>query len=415
MQLPCGGVDLAYCTNIFPARGWDQVWSHLRRYAPEVKRRVAPHAPFGLGLRLSNAEAVELQQGDRLDRLAGWLAGEGMYVHLINGFPFGDFHDSPVKEQVFAPDWRRPERLAYTLRLAQILARLIPAGSEGGISTVPLSYSPWIRDRDAAFAQIAISLADAVDALLRLRDEQGVAIHLDIEPEPDGLVQSTAELADFFERWLLGAGAEHLARVRGFARSEAVDHLLGYVRACLDACHMAVQFEDVEESLRRITDSGIRIGRVQLSAALRIPLAADPQSRRRTLARLSEFYEPVYLHQVRVRREDGLRLSPDLPAAEADLLDPGAQQARIHFHVPLFAAGDGELESTRDSTRQLLQLILGRRLTPHLEIETYTWSVLPRSLQQDLVASIAAEYAWVLERCAAQAESSPIGVQACAE
>ena len=38
-----------------------------------------------------------------------------------------------------------------------------------------------------------------------------------------------------------------------------------------------------------------------------------------------------------------------------------------------------------------------RRLTPHLEIETYTWDVLPPSTKPDLTESIVREYEWALD------------------
>src|SRR4029453_7659964 len=137
-------LHLTYCTNIHPADGWPAVFATLRRIAPGLKARLSPAAPFGLGLRLSAREAAELADGDRLTEFRSFLDGQGLYVALINGFPYGPFHGASVKTDVYAPDWRDDARVRYTLDLVSILERLVPEGLDGGISTVPFSYKPWM-------------------------------------------------------------------------------------------------------------------------------------------------------------------------------------------------------------------------------------------------------------------------------
>jgi hypothetical protein len=346
------GLHLTYCTNIHPAIGWEAVLDSLRAHAPALKARLSPDAPFGIGLRLSGDESRELLVDGRLDEFKAWLDAEGLYVFTVNGFPHGTFHGQPVKADVHAPDWRSEERVAYTLRLIEILERLLPDGVDGTISTSPLSYKLWTDDLDAATANVR-----RVDEALR-----GTRVSLAIEPEADGSLATVDELIAW---WPDG---------------------LEKVTVCFDACHSAVAYEEPEAALAALDDAGIRIGKAQLSAALRLPVVAR--------AELERFADPIYLHQVTQRSADGtLQTWPDLPEALNGY--GGGEEWRVHFHVPIFLERYGKLESTQDHLREVIERVRGR--TSHLEIETYTWDVLPPDLKASSVDSIAREYEWVLD------------------
>ncbi len=253
-------LHLTYCTNIHPANGWAAVAESLRAHAPALKARISPDAPFGLGLRISGVESEQLLEGDELERLREWLDAEGLYVFTINGFPHGAFHGQRVKEDVHAPDWRSEERVAYTLRLAEILARLLPEGQVGTISTSPLSYGRWIADDDAGLALATANVRRVVTALRERRDAGGAHIMLTIEPEADGALADCSELIAW---WPDDLDREHAG-------------------ACFDACHASVAFETPDDALAALADAGIAVGKVQLSAALRVPLGdASPPPRGR--------------------------------------------------------------------------------------------------------------------------------------
>ena len=129
MHISPGPFHLTYCTNIHAADGWEGVYANLKQYATALKARFSPSAPFGVGLRLSAREASELLEGDRLREFRAFLDREGLYVALINGFPYGPFHGTPVKANVYAPDWRDEARVDYTIDLIRILQALLPRGS----------------------------------------------------------------------------------------------------------------------------------------------------------------------------------------------------------------------------------------------------------------------------------------------
>lgn len=399
-----GGVHLTYCTNIHPADGWDAVFANLQRYGPALKRRFSPDAPFGIGLRLSAREARELVDPARLDAFRAFLDEAGLYVAIVNGFPHGAFHGTVVKADVYAPDWRDDARVKYTQDLIAILRRLVPEGVDGGISTAPLSYKPWMADAGPGdWTTIVRNVVRVAESLDRVRQAGGPSIHLDIEPEPDCAIENTDETIAFFTERLLPAGAPVLARALGVDEAAARARLLDDVRVCFDCCHFAVEYEDPHGALDRLRDAGIRIGRVQLSSALRVRFPAAGAGCEEAAHGLRPFADPTYLHQV-VQRTPG---EPESAAALARYpdLDPALLRAshacgtewRIHFHVPLFTERYDRFESTQSYVREVLQRMLRTGETAHLEIETYTWDVLPAGLKQDLLESIAREYEWVLQ------------------
>jgi hypothetical protein len=392
-------VHLTYCTNIHPADGWAAVFQNLERHAPALKARFAPAAPFGIGLRLSARDAAELLSGDRLPAFRTWLDDHGLYVAIINGFPYGPFHGTPVKETVYAPDWRDPARARYTLDLLEVVRRTVPPGVDAGISTAPLSYKAWLGPTagDEAWKTMVGTVVRVVEGMARVRDEGGPLVHLDIEPEPDCTIETTEETVRFFEERLLRQGAPVLARALGVSDASARERLLDHVRVCFDCCHFAVEFEEATQAFERLAAAGIRIGRVQLSSALDVRIPADPGAAREVTERLEAFADSTYLHQVVEASGGRVRRYPDLPPALAAAAASGAERHwRIHFHVPLFTREYGALGSTQAYVADVLRHVFRTRATRHLEIETYTWDVLPPALKLASLESIAREYEWVL-------------------
>lgn len=402
MQISTGGnFHLTYCTNIHPGEGWSEVFANLERYLPTLKARLAPERPFGIGLRLADSAARELLQGETLARFQAWLAERDLYVFTLNGFPYGGFHHQVVKDRVYAPDWRTRERLDYTVRLANILAALLPEGMDGGISTVPLSYKPWLikskAARQSTLRESSLHLARLVVELVRLHHATGKTLHLDLEPEPDGLIENSEETVAFFKDYLLPLGGAELALHLEIPQEQAEQRLLEHVRVCYDTCHFAVAYEEPTSVFARLRQAGIHIGKIQISAALKVPLSERLTERRAIAERLRPFVESTYLHQVIERRLDGMLYHyPDLSAALPHIMQPDAREWRIHFHVPIFIADYQSLYSTQDDIIATLDTLSEHGSCRHLEIETYTWEVLPQEMKLDIVASIQREYEWVL-------------------
>jgi sugar phosphate isomerase/epimerase len=387
------GFELTYCSNIHPAEGWPQVYSSLRRYAPELRKRLSPAAPFGIGLRLSNSESVELLEGTQLDEFAEFLRDSGLYVALLNGYPYGHFYGRPLKDQVFAPDWQNHERVDYTLRLIKILGRLLPQGMDGGVSTCPLSYKPWYKEGSSPERDLLIrNVVEVTHALLEAKRRHGVLIHLDIEPEPDGWLENTPEFVAFFQE-LLHQGVPMLANSARLNNSQAEEALREHVTMCYDLCHLAVEGEEVASTLQLLRQKGIRIGRVQVSSAVKVAIPPAASDRERLRAHLAQFTDAVYLHQI-IGDCERFR---DLPDGLLGLAAAKGSEWRIHYHVPLFLGDFGTLGSTQGDVRRALAEMDSAEVR-HLEIETYTWDVLPPGLKIDLVDSIEREYRWVMEQ-----------------
>jgi hypothetical protein len=387
---------LTYCTNIHAADGWAAVFENVRQFAPALKDRLSPSAPFGIGLRLSARDARELLQDDRVQDFHEFLDSHGLYVALINGFPHGSFHRTPVKAEVYAPDWRDEERVRYTLDLVTILARLVPNGMDGGVSTAPLSYKPWVAGPDTRpFIRNVVTVAAA---MVRIHQRTGAMLHLDIEPEPDCLIETSDEFLEFFTGRLLPDGAPLLAAALGCGLETARAHLQDHVRICVDCCHFAVEYENARTALDRIAKAGVRVGRVQLSSALKVTFPRDETACAGLVERLRRFADSTYLHQVIERRQGTLTHFPDLDVALDRSASPAGTEWRIHFHVPLFARDYEGLASTQDYVQEVLHIARQTGFAQHFEIETYTWDVLPAGLKIDLLDSIEREYRWVLQQ-----------------
>lgn len=389
---PGHDAHLAYCLNVHPGERWADQAVAIGKFAMDVKRRVAPDIPFGLGLRLGRAAARDLADPARRRDVSARLADRALYAFTVNAFPYGAFHGGPVKAGVYAPDWRAAGRLDYTVAVAEILADLLPGAGYGSISTVPGSYRQWIVTADDA-AAVARNLARAALALERIGHRTGRLIALALEPEPDCFLETTDDCLRFWREHLLPQGAAAL-RPEGMSGDRAEECIRRHIGVCLDACHLALQFESPEDSVRALAGAGIAVPKVQLSAALRGPLTSD------TLARLRAFADPVYLHQTRIRRPDGRpERWPDLTTDRLDAATPDPRaEIRSHFHVPLHFAGAGDLGSTAaDLTPGLLRAAL-QCGCGHFEIETYTYDVLPPALRSaSLAESIAREYAATLK------------------
>jgi sugar phosphate isomerase/epimerase len=396
---PEGFFHLTYCTKIHPGHGWKDLMANLHVYAPALKAGLAPARPFGLGLRLSAVESVELLNGNRLAEFQNFLDRHNLYVFTLNGFPYGDLTGPVVKSRIFAPDWREEARVRYTLDLIEILRRLLPAGVTGSISTMPLSYKAWIAPADMeAWARMTSNLVRVTARLAQIKEEEGKLIHLALEPEPDGLLERSVDVADFFRDWLLVGGAHLLAEKMQIDVPSARRLLLAHLQVCLDTCHLAVAYEDPATALATLAKYDIGVGKVQVTAGLKVELPQE-KGRREALARqLEPFTCSPYLHQV-IGRDNGGRgvRFPDLAPALPHLARDEGCHWRIHYHMPLYVEQYQCLSSTCNETRAVLSLLKDRGFSRHLEIETYTWEWLPPDLKCDLLDSLHREYLWVLD------------------
>jgi hypothetical protein len=380
------GRHLAYCTNIHRGETWRETFSALKTHVLAVREQVCPQKPFAIGLRLSNRAAVELSEPKTLLEFQRWLEKNDCYIFTINGFPHGQFHGTRVKEQVYAPDWTSPERLNYTNLLFDLLAKMLPAGIEGSVSTVPGSFKEFISSREQEI-EIRKNVFRCVEHISRVAEKSKRQLHLGLEPEPLGLLENFTETIEFFGQ----LRAEHKNNPR----------LAEHLGVNYDCCHFAIEFEEPRAAVSALQQAGIKISKIHLSSALK----CQPTTEAR--AQLKNFADDVYLHQVIARDEAGkLKFFRDLPDALAlpnsklKIQNSKLPEWRIHFHVPLHAPAAPPFENTNDHLLGVLDLLAENpKLCPHLEMETYTWEVLPPELKsRSVVEQLVAEYGWTLAR-----------------
>lgn len=396
MDLPGGLGALTYCINIHPTGTWAETRAALAGPAPGVKAALGVEGPFAIGLRLSAGTLGELRAPRLRSELRDVLAAHGLAPISMNGFPYGPFHGARVKEQVYRPDWRDPARVAYTTGLADLMAELNPEGAFVSLSTVPGAFR---SEGEGHAAAMAANMLRVVAHLVRLERDTGRRVALAIEPEPCCFLETIAETVAFFERFLFSAAAaQRLAADAGLSVGAASDALPRHLGLCYDVCHAAVEFEDPRASLRALRAAGVPVHKLQLSSALRI---AEGGAAAR--AALAPFDEPTYLHQLVSRTPDGrLRRFVDLGPALAPGGAPDGAEWRVHFHVPIFLDRLPRFDTTQDFLREILDLHRSEPIAPHLEVETYTWDVLPEGLASGGVdEAVARELRWVLERLAA--------------
>ena len=397
MNLGDGLGHLTYSTLVHPGDTWDEMRESLVSHAPAVKAMVSPDGPFGVSLRLSAASAwALLADPEERDRLREFLTAENLYVYTVNAFPYGPFKGQRVMEQVYEPDWRSDERVSYTSAVADILADIADPDIEPSIQTVPLAFRPRVSGLDYV-ADLTRNLLRVVAHLVGLEQRTGRRVKVALEPEPFCFLETTSETVAYFQEHIYSPdGTATLAALTGLPVSEAHGLVRRHLGVVFDICHQSVEFEDIPESLRLLVGAGIPIFKLQEAAALQVP-RVTPE----TIAELDQFTDTIYLSQTTEYRDGKLTRFLNLAdAIEAWRARPGGtREWRTHFHVPVFLDHLGAFGTTRAGISDALSVHASTPLSDHLEIETYTWDVLPARLKTGGIDEyVAREIEWVRDQ-----------------
>jgi hypothetical protein len=393
LDLGNGLGHLTYSTLVHPGDDWEQMWQSLTTYVPKVKQRVARNQRFGVSLRLSAKSAETLAaSGAERDKLKKFLNDNNMYLYTVNAFPYGSFKGTVVKEQVYEPDWRSEERTRYTQNVADVLADVTDPDVSPSIQTAPLGFKPRVTGSDvvASFTNHVLRVAAH---LVALEARTGRTVTLALEPEPYCFLETTDETIAYFTNHLYsGAAAETLAELAQMPISETHAALRRHVGVVFDICHQAVEYEDISASLQKLVDAGVPIFKLQEAAALHVP-----QVTQEVVDILRRYAQTIYLTQT-VEKKNG-KLTRFLNLEDAFVAwdkDPGPREWRTHFHVPVFLDELGPFRTTRFAIEDALRFHKARPLSRQLEIETYTWDVLPDNLKTgDIVDYVCRELDWV--------------------
>lgn len=385
-------LSFGYCTNVHSGKDLQTALANLETYATRVRQLTVGGGSLPVGLWFSQAAADHILTTNQTAFVRDWLAERKLIPYTFNGFPQGDFHQSIVKHAVYEPTWTCQSRAAYTKSLAQIMEAILPEGSPGSISTLPLGWphAPWHAEN---FSTAADQLHELAHYLDRLTQQRGCEIVVAIEPEPGCVLDTAEDIVEFFEHYLLRGADGELAR--------------RYITVCHDICHSGVMFEPQVRALQMYREAGIRVGKVQVSSAVHVPwdtVAGDSVAQSQMLAQVQSFHEPKYLHQTTVASSGGQlsAIAEDLGIALKRWTSPMPTVPwRIHFHVPIFVSRFGSLETTQADISLACRYLQNHKtsqvadrdwFTGHYEVETYAWPVLPAELAEaDLAAGIAKE------------------------
>ena len=393
MQLKNGLGHLSYSTLVHLGDNWEEMNASLRNFVPQVKRRVSPDAPFAVSLRISAESAKTLTNSpDERAALKDFLKQEDLYVYTVNAFPYGPFKGGIVMERVYEPDWTTMDRVNYTNSIADILAEITPAGINPSIQTAPLAFKPNVANEEYV-AKFTRNVFLVVKHLLELEQRTGKRVKLALEPEPACYLETTDETVTYFtDRIYSQAGIKELASLAGIPISEAEGAIRRYLGIVFDIGHQSVGFENITESLTKLRNAGIPIFKLQEAASLWVERLTPEK-----IPALRRFTDTIYLSQTCLK-QDGkitkyLNLGEALDAYEAN---PVETEMRTHFHVPVFLEEIGPFKTTRFGVQDALRMHREQPLSDHLEIETYTWDVLPPELLSgDIVDNVTRELEFV--------------------
>lgn len=393
MQLKNGLGHLSYSTLVHLGDTWEEMNSSLRTFVPQVKHRVSPDAPFAVSLRISAESAKTLTNSpEERASLKDFLKQEDLYVYTVNAFPYGPFKGGVVMERVYEPDWTSMDRVNYTNSIADILAEITPAGINPSIQTAPLAFKPNVANEECV-AKFTGNVFLVVKHLLELEQRTGKRVKLALEPEPACYLETTDETVTYFtDRIYSRAGIKELASLAGIPISEAEGVIRRYLGIVFDIGHQSVGFENITESLNKLRNAGIPIFKLQEAASLWVERLTTEQ-----LPALRRFTDTIYLSQTSLKRDGKitkyLNLGEALDAYEAN---PVETEMRTHFHVPVFLDEIGPFKTTRFGVQEALRMHRDQPLSDHLEIETYTWDVLPADLLSgDIVDNVTRELEFV--------------------
>jgi sugar phosphate isomerase/epimerase len=393
MNLGHGLGHLTYSTLVHQTDNWDQLWKSVNTYLPAVKARVAPHEKFGVCLRTS-APSAELLSAEptKVADLKKFFADNDLYLYTANAFVYGVFKKQIIKEDVYEPDWATPERREYTKKVANLLAELAPEGINPSIQSAPLGFKPKVTGDDVVEAYTS-NVVDVVAHLVELKKKTGKTVTLGLEPEPRCYLETTDETVKYFtEELFSGKTAQSLAKATGLNEADAAAAMKKHMGVVFDIGHQAVGYEDIPASLQKLVDNGVQIVKLQEAASMYIP-----DVNQKIVDALQSFAKTIYLSQTCQKKDGKQTWFLNLEDAFEDWYkNPGPREWRTHFHVPVFLDDLGAFGTTRFALEQALAFHKKTPLSTHLEIETYTWDVLPDHLKTgDIVEYVTRELEWV--------------------
>ena len=406
MDLGNGYGHLTYSMLVHPGDSWSDMKTSLTTYMPEVKKRFSPNAKMGVSFRMANATVQELLSNpDQRQWLKNYCLENDLYIFTVNAFPFGPFKGQEVKAEVYEPDWTTEARTQYTMNIANILAEVTASDVEPTIQSAPLAFRP--KSQSAEYQdKFNENIYRVIAHLMKLEKETGRRVKLALEPEPFCFLETIPETVEWFKKKVYSlSAAERIVELSGQPLAEVFGAVRRYLGVVLDICHQSVQFEDIADDIKQLSEAGIPIYKLQEAAALMVE-NVTPE----IVNELKKYTGTIYLSQTNQLLSGNLTRFLNLEDAIAEWeKNPGPRQWRTHFHVPVFLKDLGAFQTTRGGIDAALKVHARTPVSTHLEIETYTWDVLPEHLKTgDIIEYVVRELEYVrdeLQRQVSQLEN----------
>ena len=153
-----------------------------------------------------------------------------------------------------------------------------------------------------------------------------------------------------------------------------------------------MEFEDILAALESLVAAGIPIFKLQEARR------CGARGQRETVRALEQFTDTIYLSQTTERRDGQLHLVPHPGRRDRGVERSPGWHAGVADTLPRARVPrrDRWVRTTRSSIEAALELHRRTPLSDHLEIETYTWDVLPEHLKTgDIDEYVSREIDWV--------------------
>lgn len=387
---------ISHAGVIAPVRSFADMQATIDSSLAPINRAIGVESPVPVSVRLSQAALAD--PALTADSLRDELSSHGLTLAGVSGVGIRP----GAKAEIHRPDWRSEERLEFMFGASNLMAHIIGSrewseedGETYSLTTNALSHRSMMDvDMPGNWTALTLNVVRIVQHLAGIRDRTGITIHIDLEAEPGSLLRNAGEIERFYTQWLLGRGAAMLSDRMQVEGGTAAESILRHVRLALDTAHAAVVFDDPAISLDRFAEIGIRIGRLQVSAALEVDVPADPAELRTHLQQLDS--ETLSQQVWAMRDGDIVARHEDLPDALAVIEESAGETWRIHTHAPVLADRYGIYRSTRDVTADWLKEISARGIdVPLLELRSANWVVLPADDRAPAEELVAREAEWV--------------------
>lgn len=377
---------ITYCSNIFKNNNGTQLLNSLNKYKKEFK------SYKDISICVSNNIINELNEKKNLNKILTWKKINKKNIPLINGFVYKNFHQNLIKENIYYPDWTKKERFNFTKNTIFFAQKINKRSKICGISTLPITYKLWIKNNTKYNIKKAINFFfEILKILIKIKKYKNILIHIDIEPEPFCLLEDCKDFIYFFKSWILPELEEKIKIYLNVKKNKAKNVITKHLNLCFDICHSAVMFENQKLSLDLIKKFKIKIGRVQISSAIKIK-----KINKHNFNHLNFLNKSPFLHQS-LMKLNNLKYIKNNDFKNIKIINNEIiKEIRIHCHVPIYKKKiTNNIYTTQKELKNSLMNILKYDFTRNLEIETYTYNMLYKK-KSNKIKSMIKEYNWLI-------------------